>query len=446
MTSTTPSDLASLIDALPAEDLSPEAAALERWAAQPKDPGAREAGEKAVWSVLEKWALARCESDAGTTGASVGLWSLGPAEARFVNAGWLDPRFNLDAIEASALVDFVDRAFSDFDGPGEILTLSSVFAREYRRRLGVDAAEASSGELANIEARLEEKRQLVESRKAALDRFLAEQPNPEGLRSTQSKLNVMLPEIATVTRLSRQGGLTPQDRRVQLKINEASRRLSQSNVMAMGTYEMRKLYEAQWKDLVDGMVDAQILEDEVKALSAHGDATGPTREECRRAALAALVAIRRSVAQLARTAESGAPPFVMEHAPRLAPRMVREKLDAVLRAAPKLVKVLDAQELELLVLPGIGNPVFDEDAGRVLVALFPIEVKLHSILGAIGEALVRRNPKWVASYRSAKKLDSRSVEVWEHFRRDFVAWVECDSLGRRTLDTATADWFSAELA
>lgn len=446
MTSTTPSDLASLIEALPGEDLSPEAAALERWAAQPKDAVVRAAGEKAIWSVLEKWALARCEADAGNTGAAVGQWSLGSAESRFVNAGWVDPRFNLDSIDAHALVDFVDRAFSDFGGPGQILTFSHAFAVEYRRRLGIEAAEASSDELAGIEARLEEKRQLVESRKVALERFLAEQPSADELRANQTKLNVMLPEIATVTRLSRQGGLTPQDRRVQLKINEASRRLSQANVMSMGTYEMRKLYEAQWKDLVEGMVEAQILEDEVKALSAQGEATGPTREECRQAALSTLVALRRSMGQLARTTESGAPPFVMEHAPRLAPRMVREKLDAVLRAAPKLGKVLDAGDLEILVLPGIGNPVFDEDAGRVLVALFPIEVKLHSILAAIGEALVRRNPKWVASYRTAKKLDSRSLEVWEHFRRDFVAWVESDSLGRRTLDTATGDWFSSELA
>lgn len=449
MTATTRSIVNQLFDDELPDGLESEVSRLECWADAPKNSAARAMGQEAVWSIVERWAIRISEQDIGQTDPSwVGRWTVSESAARIVNSGLFDRRFNLDEFDGDGLFQFVDRAFEERDCPAKILTFLDALRVEFREVIDMSKqADPAEESVDDSQFELEQAQMALESKKSEIESILSDQPEPELLLANQGKLNLILSEVARVAGLARQRGVSPKERRVHMKVTETSRRLSQANFMAIETYAVRKRYEVLQKELIETSMTIQELE--VRQRPAPQGVTGRfglTAEACEEAARAAVGRLRKVMGRLARVPGDAAPPFVLEHAPRLAPMMVAEKVAAVFRAAPRLQNLIEESPLEVWVLPGVGNPSYDAKSGRVWTALFPIEVKLHTILALVGEALFRKEPRLIKGYQQAKKLDSSPSKVWELFRRDFVAWVESDSLGRRTLDTATSEWFETTLS
>ena len=143
------------------------------------------------------------------------------------------------------------------------------------------------------------------------------------------------------------------------------------------------------------------------------------------------------------------PPYRLEHDPRLSPAQVARVWRNILEICPRFKVAEEDGHItppRVAILPGVGDPIYDSTTRTVLATLFPIEVRLHTIIGALGEAYLDRDPDLEEGYRLRRGIAAGDRNtILERFHRDFILWYQESSEGQRVLEAGDAKWFHMQL-
>ncbi|MFQ5654778.1 MAG: hypothetical protein ACE5GW_08610 [Planctomycetota bacterium] len=406
--------------------------------------------EKEIWGLVQLWGKARAAADAARPLEEIGRWSISEEERILLDCGFLHLGLLRDEGVGEELPKVLARLFDEslLDSP-PILPLSGYFAARLRSRLGVDEHLRRIREAEERRQRAAETRCRLEEHREALRAHLAQEKGGNELLEIQARLDQLLPHLARLTDLSRTGGISGrEDHRAQVKIFEAAERLRRRILDGIRIYKRRKSYEALQKELVERMVlvaRAEEDSDDPRRVEDPPPTPGRFIEEFG----AILKEAQDRMARVSGATAGSLPPFTLEHRPRLTPMIVLERWNELLKACPRLKSAQEGEWYEsprVFIFPGIGNPRFDPTQGDVHASLFPIEAKLTSITGALGESYLSRDRELRDSYRRLKRLPAGDdPPLYEAFRREILMWVESDSKGKRTLDRATHRWFEHQM-
>lgn len=407
-----------------------------------------------AWELTEAWCMHRAKDDAGKDASEIGSWALAGAEQLWINTGLLDPALLQEFNEPDIVEMDLARMLLPIGGEDdcEIWHFSTYLLDCYRRRLGV-------GEHMRLQQKLEAARKVVAAARRALAacvadsrEFLADNTNsdPEVL-AKHGKLEVMLPFQAKMTALG-QGGGGLKDRgthRAHMKVTEATRTMLHAIEGRLGIYKLKKDFGVHYSEmlkrtivLVEAEYGERLVTDEMAACGGlHFEVNG---SDCLRAIEHSVGQLRQLAVRLADTPQFIAPPFVMEHLPRVNTKTATECFAEVIEACPRFkVATTEATHApRILLLPGVGNAIFDKESKEIVATLYPIEARQTSLVGAIGESFLVDDHSTRTSYQRLRNLDSNSGKAFtDAFHRDFYTWVKTDWQARRNLTKEVHKWF-----
>ncbi|MEM7164088.1 MAG: hypothetical protein AAF581_01415 [Planctomycetota bacterium] len=413
----------------------------------------RDLMQQEAWDVTQAWCRHRALEDAGKSSRDIGSWALGGPEMLWVNCGLLDPALLKEFHEPDVLEMDLARLFRVTGGENEfqVWWFSRYLIDRYRERLGVEEHVRLQEKLEKARAHVTTSRRDMAVSVADSREFLSEHTNGDAeLQAKHGKLEVMLPFQAKMTALGKGGGVKDRGtHRVHMKVTEATRTLLQAIDDRLGVYKLKREFAALYSEslsrtitLVQAEADERIAAD---ALDAGGGAHFQAKaEDCLDAIEQSFDDVRSLASRIADTPQFVAPPFVLEHLPRVDARMAAESFDDVLEACPRFkVSVSEAERPpRLLLLPGVGNAIYDKKAREIVATLYPTESRQTSLIGAIGESFLVDDEPTRNSYQRLRGLESNSSKAFsDAFQRDFFQWVTTDWQTRRNLTKEVHKWF-----
>ncbi len=420
---------------------------LLNWSESPKDSGARKRADEAAWVFLKQCFTALCHEDIERDAPEVGSWTLSSGLRLFVESGYVSHTFYQDDLQESDLVQSLESAFAplDFNPPFRIESLTPYLRRHYRETLGIEALLARDDHSKEIRQKIEMERSTLKEESTRLMDILVEDRDSEAITAQLIKWLELLPQIALITRRQRIGRIEAQERRLHMKVFEAARRLIQVIEDSITQYERRKRFTDLQKQVINQCIAIQELEDELKSVQ------GPARVQLDRDQCEA--AIAKGVDQLlafgrvlSKVPSEAHPPLILEHTPRVTPALLAETIGKIRECSPNLFAGECEFEFPILLLPGVGNAFFDPKSSVVVASVFPIEVRITSLVGSIGELILHRYPNLQTDYARLKKVSSREKgKLSEMFSREFALWNSDERGSRRSLETATIKWFETHL-
>ncbi|MEE8142250.1 MAG: hypothetical protein V3T77_04050 [Planctomycetota bacterium] len=413
------------------------------------DSELRQKTNEALWQVVCAWGEERAAADAKRPLSKVGHWELGEEENFLVNCGYLNLKLYQDALSAEDLHKRLAQ-FSDTD-PKEtlpILFLSDLLIESYREHLCVEAMLEIHAEKAVAEQRVQDEIMCLEQLEEEQRLLLEQETEQSVIQPLQEKLEQLLPHLARVTQRFRTGGAGRHENNVLRKVLGTSRKITQRILYLMKHYTSRKCFEDLQSRRIQQMIRFQEAELHADAVSAESEEKNRpiTVSVCQESVAECLKLIRTKLALVSRTPQDIPPPYILEHTPRLPPKEIVRIWKEILKACPRFEiahKEGWYDTPRVVILPGTGNPIYDTASGDVLATLFPLEVLVHSIIGALGEAYLRREREIREEYRLLKWKQSEPTdeELQELFHKDFILWVVSESQGQRAMEPKVAQWF-----
>ncbi|MGE3164550.1 MAG: hypothetical protein AB7O52_06575 [Planctomycetota bacterium] len=411
--------------------------------------------QEEAWTVLTEWAASRSIADAGLPFEQVGRWTLSTRERLWLDAGLLDPRLVRELPGSAGLSQALATLFEPTSAGVQLVPLSVYFLERYRGLLRLTERVEEDVAWANCDRQLRATRSQIERLLIERAELLAKVVSDTVPGAVQA-LDQLLPHLARITCLNREGGSRdPRSRRAQMKAVARARRLTHTVLQGIPVYRHRKRFETLQAELLKLRIDVLTAESQTRELSAsRATPLGPAEssvdaEECREAAVKAVASVQRLLRTVSRTPTFCLPPFVLEHMPRVSAEVINGKLGKICALCPRIEHAIDKRwypDMRVLLLPGVGHPLFSPETREILTPLFPLESNLHALTGVMGEAIFRADENLAESYshfRRGETPDERGL--LEAFHRDFVAWVENDGRGRNANERKTQRWFRENL-
>ncbi|MFN0059933.1 MAG: hypothetical protein ACKVX7_15860 [Planctomycetota bacterium] len=420
----------------------------DEWRRGAARPELRDQAHEALWCVLAAWSSARAAAEAEQPPETLGNWALTPAEALLVNAGFVYSCFCADRVAPVALLEalapFATRETTTTEYP--IICASSYLLERLRVHLGINRRLVEHDQSAALSDEVARANEHIAKTRTELHALLDEHPATRELLPQQRQLDELQPAVSRLTALGRQGGVDAQQRRLQMKVFETARRLTLAISTAINSYDRRKRYEMLTNAIAEATIVLQARDDELRKLSAPLETISPriARERMKQA----LSDLRAAMGKISQTSGAQPPPYILEHLPRLTPDSVLGLWQRFVGACPRFARHAASQAPpRILLLPGVGNAVYQRESDEVLAAIFPTEVRLQAIFSALVEAYWLRDAQVRTEYVQAKKLDSLGeAGVLASFRKDCLIWIDSFSSGAPALDRAPASWLKQIMA
>lgn len=431
-------------------------ATLQELRERPHDLELHDRSQSEAWQVVREWSLARAAADRYLPVEEIGHWVLTTQESLWVDRGFAHPGLVQEKnVDQNQLLWLVSSLFETEGHPFlEVASLTDFLQGRFRERLGVERQLESEQQWQSANGALTQLREQLSQEQAVYRQFIRDADVGPDIRTLHDKLVELAPHLARLTQLTRKGGVRDAaSRRAQLKVFETARRLQHDISSSLGAYRAKKQLETMQRDFVALHMELLEREADLKQLAQELGFDGEgipaiNKARCVDAMEAALTEALELLRVVSKTPSFCPPPFLMEHVPRLTAKLVAEKLDGILENCPRLARLTErgwAKPPRVLILPGVGNACFDVKSGEVLASIFPLESRLQSISGALGEGFLHQEPMLWSGYAKAKKLErAPDRTLRESFRRDFRSWVEADRRGRTSLEREVQKWFKYE--